>query len=160
MVKEMEEVVSRSPFLDIFRQLHVDIESNLIKNLEELLRLFDEGSREGRTVENEGKSMEERRRMRKMCNFCKMNGDPKDFYTSHNLREDGFVTCPILQKHVCELCGASGPQAHTRSYCKVAAAGREVFSGHRHCASYHNMTILKKTALNAAGKRRFPPRCR
>lgn len=50
----------------------------------------------------------------KMCNFCKRNGDPRPFFTSHNLRENGKVTCPILQEHTCELCGATGPEAHTR----------------------------------------------
>uniref|UniRef100_T1KF12 Nanos-type domain-containing protein n=1 Tax=Tetranychus urticae TaxID=32264 RepID=T1KF12_TETUR len=52
------------------------------------------------------------------CVLCKKNGETEEFYQSHTLRDpQGRVTCPILVKHVCEICGATGPLAHTRSYC-------------------------------------------
>ncbi|KAE8745044.1 hypothetical protein FOCC_FOCC008356 [Frankliniella occidentalis] len=52
-----------------------------------------------------------------------------------------YTTCPILQKHVCEVCGATGVSAHTRSHCPYAAAGRRVSV----------MTLLKETARKSDG---------
>merc|ERR1719397_121490 len=57
------------------------------------------------------------RRNSTSCAFCKKNGESVDVYRSHNLREDGLVTCPQLRDMVCELCGATGDWAHTRTYC-------------------------------------------
>lgn len=31
----------------------------------------------------------------------------------------GRVVCPVLSKHVCELCGESGYKAHTRKFCSM-----------------------------------------
>ncbi|CAH1175852.1 unnamed protein product, partial [Phaedon cochleariae] len=53
-----------------------------------------------------------------VCNFCRKNGEPEHVYQSHiTKKSDGTVMCPILKKYVCELCGATGPNAHTRKYC-------------------------------------------
>merc|ERR1719397_2340378 len=57
------------------------------------------------------------RRNSTSCAFCKKNGETVDVYRSHNLREAGLVTCPQLRDMVCELCGATGDWAHTRTYC-------------------------------------------
>lgn len=53
------------------------------------------------------------------CKFCKNNGEMPELYRSHVLRNPstGSLVCPILRDHICELCGASGDNAHTRNYC-------------------------------------------
>ena len=55
----------------------------------------------------------------KECKFCKANGEPVGVYTGHILRCNvtGGLVCPVLRAHVCEICGATGDQAHTRNYC-------------------------------------------
>lgn len=52
-----------------------------------------------------------------VCNFCKTNGERSEVYQSHNTGPPGSVTCPNLFKHQCEICGATGKNAHTRGYC-------------------------------------------
>jgi len=54
---------------------------------------------------------------KKFCNFCKTNGESSSVYLNHNIGAPGAVTCPNLFKHACEICGASGRNAHTRGYC-------------------------------------------
>ncbi|GIY68470.1 hypothetical protein CDAR_112141 [Caerostris darwini] len=54
------------------------------------------------------------------CSLCFQNGNgsSKTDCMQHRLKDArGNVLCPVLQKHVCELCGATGPRAHTRAYC-------------------------------------------
>ncbi|XP_053202820.1 uncharacterized protein LOC128387621 [Panonychus citri] len=64
-----------------------------------------------------------------MCSFCRRNSEPREFYTSHNTKDSqGNVICPILFAYKCEACGATGPDAHTRSYCPMASVVRSVFS--------------------------------
>ena len=50
------------------------------------------------------------------CKFCKNNGEPTQTYRSHVLRNpaNGQLICPVLRQHVCEICGATGDNAHTR----------------------------------------------
>jgi len=56
------------------------------------------------------------------CKFCKNNGESPDSYRSHVLRNPGTgqLICPVLRDHRCEVCGATGDDAHTKSYCPEA----------------------------------------
>jgi len=51
--------------------------------------------------------------------FCRRNGETAAVYLSHPTKDPrtGLVVCPQLRNYRCELCGATGPEAHTRSYC-------------------------------------------
>ena len=53
------------------------------------------------------------------CKFCKNNGESEATYSSHYLRNFKLnkLTCPVLRATVCEICGATGDDAHTRNYC-------------------------------------------
>jgi len=61
----------------------------------------------------------------KHCSLCFHNGEPEEFCSSHNLktRDGRIVTCPVLRKFVCNLCGASGDKAHTLRYCPLNKDG-------------------------------------
>ena len=77
------------------------------------------------------------------CAFCRNNGEPAQIYRDHKLREGGVVTCPYLREIVCELCGATGDQAHTRTYCPMNNQQRLSIP-----------MLLKKTKHTSAGKLR------
>ena len=56
----------------------------------------------------------------KMCTFCKTNGEKEEIYTSHSLKDSADkITCPILMRYACPVCGATGEQTHTKKYCPV-----------------------------------------
>ena len=53
-----------------------------------------------------------------VCVFCRNNGESREFYSSHTLKDsEGATTCPILRKYTCPLCKANGDQSHTIKYC-------------------------------------------
>lgn len=112
----------------------------------------------------------------KHCAFCRRNKEPEETYKSHQLRKDGLVVCPQLFKHRCELCGATGNNAHTRSYCPLAQNFRrqcqltkEEDESVNNCMPEHassdlfkleppmfsNMAKVTNTKYNSAGKVRF-----
>lgn len=54
----------------------------------------------------------------RICNFCKRNRESPAVYSNHTTKDArGKVTCPQLRKYICPGCGATGDEAHTRSYC-------------------------------------------
>lgn len=56
----------------------------------------------------------------RVCSFCKSNDEQEIIYTSHSLKDaDDNITCPILLRLRCPICGASGEKAHTKKYCPV-----------------------------------------
>lgn len=53
-----------------------------------------------------------------VCVFCRNNGESREFYSSHTLKDnEGCTTCPILRAYTCPLCKANGDQSHTIKYC-------------------------------------------
>lgn len=59
-----------------------------------------------------------RAKSKKICVFCKNNGESTSVYTSHVLKDsDGKVSCPVLRKYTCPVCGIYGDEAHTIKYC-------------------------------------------
>lgn len=66
----------------------------------------------------EKKKAARRAKAKKVCVFCKNNGETSSVYTSHILKDsEGRVSCPILRKYTCPLCGMNGDAAHTIKYC-------------------------------------------
>ena len=52
------------------------------------------------------------------CKFCKNNGESKDQFSSHVLRNPntGQLICPVLRSHICEMCGATGKVLYPKYY--------------------------------------------
>nr|BAB01491.1 CNNOS1 [Hydra vulgaris] len=53
-----------------------------------------------------------------VCVFCRNNGESREFYSSHTLKDnEGNTMCPILRAYTCPLCKSHGNQSHTIKYC-------------------------------------------
>ena len=74
------------------------------------------------------------------CGFCETNGEPASVFRSHQVREGGRVVCPQLRKLVCQLCGGTGDEAHTKSYCPFNSENKQPLS-----------TMLRNTVRKSDG---------
>ncbi|KAK3921043.1 Nanos-like protein 2 [Frankliniella fusca] len=67
---------------------------------------------------------------KRICVFCKKNGESASTYESHGLSfhngKETIISCPILRKLRCEMCGATGDQAHTRTHCPLNSKSDDV----------------------------------
>jgi len=97
----------------------------------------------------------------KHCSLCFHNGEPEEFYSSHNLktRDGRVVTCPVLRKFVCNICGATGDVAHTLRYCPLNKDGAFSYG-----ASLPQLKTRRNAAGNFSSRRMFchplPSSCR
>lgn len=72
-------------------------------------------------------SSSSQRQKRRICSFCKSNGESASVYTSHVLRNNNNeIECPVLMAYVCPKCGATGKMAHTIKYCPSLSESERV----------------------------------
>ena len=114
---EMEDYIIRNILTDDLSDGPVPPQSDprpVTRPGKSLFRPFDPWQLE---LEKNGRKKSSSSRVRRGCGFCISNGEPDSVYRSHKLMEAGRVTCPHLRKLTCRLCGATGDNAHTASYC-------------------------------------------
>ncbi|XP_047513782.1 uncharacterized protein LOC125055383 [Pieris napi] len=87
----------------------------------------------------------------RLCTFCKKNGERQKVYSTHTVKvkveNKQIVTCPVLRSHVCTICGATGDNAHTVTYCPLVSD-----SNKRRPQS--TTVTLKSTRMKSNGKKR------
>ncbi|GFR02661.1 nanos-type domain-containing protein, partial [Trichonephila clavata] len=78
-----------------------------------------------------------------VCRFCLQNNERPECYSKHKLKDkNGIVTCPVLRKYVCDICGATGDTAHTLSYCPYNTNNKKM----------PLTLILKQTNVDSVGR--------
>lgn len=99
------------------------------------------------------------------CGFCKKNKEREVVYQSHNLKDSqGNVVCPQLSKYVCNLCGSTGKDAHTRSYCPTAirlrteSATSSASSDSSHASASGSQSTASRAYNSVAGTSTNPGR--
>ncbi|NP_001161595.1 nanos-like protein [Saccoglossus kowalevskii] len=85
-----------------------------------------------------------RKKAQQVCVFCRNNGESESVYADHALKDsEGKVTCPVLRRYTCPICGANGDEAHTIKYCPHGNKNDEQPS----------MKMLKATRTSTGKKR-------
>ena len=130
-----------------FQQNGVDVDLDDLDKYQAQLRertSFEQSESDCNPVLNEYLALKrnKNKKAKKVCVFCKNNGERPDVFMSHVLKDgDGRVVCPVLRKYTCPLCGVSGDNAHTIRYCP------------KNDGNFSSIALLKTTRI-ATGKRR------
>lgn len=142
---------SASTDLEIIRSdAHEDFQRNGVEADLDELDIYQSQLRERAVEVSENPVLQEyleckkqkNKKAKKICVFCKNNGEQPEIFSSHILKDsEGRILCPILRKYVCPLCGVSGDDAHTIRYCP------------KNEGNFSSVALLKTNRI-ATGKRR------
>ncbi|NXF56489.1 NANO3 protein, partial [Oceanites oceanicus] len=95
------------------------------------------------TASTEGWESPDKSSGKSFCAFCKHNGEARDVYGGHSLRDAaGRVRCPVLRSYVCPQCGATRDRAHTKRFCPLTRRG--------YASVYSRAQLGRKTGGRAA----------
>ena len=99
-----------APNDNILTQTYAQTLESIIANQKNTLNRIAPASLKDNRSKSSGKAA--------VCVFCRNNGESREFYSSHTLKDnEGSTTCPILRAYTCPLCKANGDQSHTIKYC-------------------------------------------